>query len=68
VRVIYLFALRLAQIEFRKGIETVCYTTLCTGPPPVLDGFVCRARLVGDSAWEINCRRGGERIYAGTAD
>jgi hypothetical protein len=62
--VIVLFASRLAEIIKTTG--NACFGSLCTRPPPIVDGFVCTGTSVGDSDWQVVCRRGRERI--GTTD
>jgi hypothetical protein len=64
IHVVVLFAARLERL-LRSG--RFCDPTLCTEKPPVLDGFVCRGNMYGDSAWTVACRRGRERVYAEAA-
>jgi hypothetical protein len=52
----------------RRDESGDCYTDLCTHLFPHHLGFFCKTTLVGDSAWDVVCRRGRQRIYTGDED
>ena len=44
------------------------YRHLGLARPRVLEGYSCRAWLIGDSAWKIRCLRFPQRVDAFTAE
>jgi hypothetical protein len=64
VHVVVLFAARIERLV-RSG--RFCDDTLCTETPPILDGFVCRGRHLGDDYWSVECRHGSARVYSSAA-